>query len=71
MAATKTYTASPAAVALLAGALGDLLEDLAGVLESLASSMPGAIAAYKARAPQIAALLAEYDRVFVTGRGLQ
>lgn len=68
--ATKTYTASLAALALLAAAFAEQLTPVASAIERVAASMPAAIAAHQRAAPDIAALLTEHERLFVTGRGL-
>lgn len=71
IAATKTYTASIAALALLAAALGGREEETAGEIESCASLIAEALPALQEQAGGAAALLQATRQIVVIGRGVE
>ncbi len=71
VAATKTYTASIAALALLAAAIGGREEETVRGIESSASLISEALPALQERAEAAAALLETTRQMVVIGRGIE
>jgi glucosamine--fructose-6-phosphate aminotransferase (isomerizing) len=71
VAATKTYTSTLAALALLAGALGGELDRTAEDLRRTASLMAGALTPLDAVARGVAALFEATGQMVVVGRGIE
>lgn len=71
VAATKTYTNTLAALALLAGGVAGIGDLIADRIESLADSMEQFLPEHEQGAEEVAAALHDVERMFVVGRGAE